>query len=215
MRTVLAIAVVLAGCSKKPAGDECQQVVDKTFKIVSDMAKTAGKPLGDEDKAKFVEKCRGALKEGHRDPVMDCVLKANDEVQVRACMGEAMHGFSAKSQAIEGKLMMKRLERNLKAQVVETSAYPTGKAGPTPAAACCSQPAQKCANKPEDWADPVWKSLEFSVDEPGRFQYSYQSDGKTVTATAVGDPQCDGKTVTFTLTGSIENGQPKLEVAEK
>jgi hypothetical protein len=56
--------------------------------------------------------------------------------------------------------------------------------------------------------------MEFQIDEPFRYRYSYESDGQTFTATAVGDPDCDGKPGTYTLTGSVDNGNPKVELKE-
>src|SRR6266478_1926075 len=62
-----------------------------------------------------------------------------------------------------------------------------------------------------DWtSDPVWTALEFQIDEPNLFHYSYESDGKTFKATAVGDLDCDGKPSTYTLDGKSENGNPSV-----
>jgi hypothetical protein len=57
----------------------------------------------------------------------------------------------------------------------------------------------------------VWQSLEFVVDGPFNFQYSYESDGKTFTATATGDVGCQGKPSTTTITGKInDKGEPEI-----
>jgi hypothetical protein len=50
------------------------------------------------------------------------------------------------------------------------------------------------------------------VHESFLFRYSYESDGKGFTATAVGDPDCRGKTVRFTLTGTNENFYPAVKL---
>lgn len=43
-----------------------------------------------------------------------------------------------------------------------------------------------------DLGAPAVAALEFQTDQPHFFQYSYRSDSKTFTATAVGDIDCDG-----------------------
>ncbi len=215
MARYLALALLLVACSKKaPAGDECQRVVDKTFPIIAEMAKGVGKEMKAEDKAKMLDKCRVSLKEGHRDPAMDCVLSAADEAAVRVCIKQGMGSYAAKSKALEAKMMIKRLERELKAKVAETGEYPAGKTALTPATPCCQMPDQICKPSSSDWSVPVWQSLDFAVEDPSHFQYSYDSDGKTVTAVATGDMQCDGHAETFTLTGKIENGTAVLELTE-
>ena len=196
---------------EKGGGDDCEKVADKTMPIVAEMAKSFGKEVKPEDRAKMVEKCRTALKDGHRDPAMDCILAAADEAAVRACITKGMGDYQAKSKASEGKVMLKMLEKRLKMAAVEKAALPTGKVGPTPATPCCKQPDQKCPPTPADWADPTWQALEFQIDEPMRFQYSYESDGKIVTATATGDLACDGHATTLTLKRTLDNGQPVFE----
>ena len=48
-------------------------------------------------------------------------------------------------------------------------------------------------------ADAGWLALDFSVDEPGQYQYSYQGNALAPTAYALGDVDCDGVTATYTL----------------
>jgi hypothetical protein len=58
---------------------------------------------------------------------------------------------------------------------------------------------------PDDWVqNPVWHALDFEIDEPSLFRYSYESDGKTFTAKAVGDLDCDGIEITYELNGKID-----------
>ena len=60
----------------------------------------------------------------------------------------------------------------------------------------------KCPVDAAAWKDPVWTALEFSIDEPSAYHFSYESDGKTFTALAVGDRDCDQQNATFTLKGT-------------
>ncbi len=215
MRMYLVIAVLVVGCSKKSSGDECQQVADKMKPIVSEMAKNAGREFKPQDETKMVERCRTALKDGRRDPGMDCILRAADEAAVRACLETGITDYKKKAKAIEGKLMLNRMSKSLKAMFATASAFPVGNVGLTPAAPCCAQPDHKCPVNAADWNDPAWKAIEFTVDEPGLFRYTYESDGKTVTATAVGDVECDGKPVTYKLAMSVgSDGNPTSTITD-
>ena len=110
----------------------------------------------------------------------------------------------------EAQLALHNLEKRAKMAFVEKAEFPKGKVGPTPSAACCPT---TCAPSPAAWSDPVWKELDFTIDEPTHFQYSYDSDGKTFTATAVGDTDCDGQNATFTLTGKLDAaGNPTVDL---
>jgi hypothetical protein len=206
----LAIVVLLVGCSK--GGDDCQKLVDKVWPMMKEMAN--GKDL-DGQKDKFLEQCRKDDKM-RKDPVMKCVLDASDDDAVKACMTKGFEDYRKKSKATEAKLQLRMLEKRLKVAYMETSAFPTGKAGPMPAKPCCQGPNGKCAVEPASaWAaDPVWKALEFHIDEPAEFQYSYDSDGKIVTATAVGDPSCGGHPVMYKLEGKVEAGNPSFTLTE-
>jgi hypothetical protein len=84
---------------------------------------------------------------------------------------------------------------------LEKGAYPAGDVGLTPAARCCASPNRRCAVDAAGWQHPVWKALGFSVTKPQSFQYSYRSDGKTFSATAVADRGCDGTTTTYEYRG--------------
>lgn len=101
----------------------------------------------------------------------------------------------------EAKLMLHNLEKKLKAYYAEHDAYPAGQAKPLPATApCCKQADHLCAVTTEWDSDPVWKQIEFRIDEPNRYQYIYASDGKTVQAMAIGQDDCDdAEQRTYTL----------------
>lgn len=88
-----------------------------------------------------------------------------------------------------------------------------GSTGLTPATPCCQSPEQRCPAQPELWtANPIWTILDFQIDEPARAQYSYESDGATLTIRGVEDPECNGNVVTVEALGRIVNGE--LEIAQ-
>ena len=109
-----------------------------------------------------------------------------------------------------------RLGKNATAYRIARGKFPVGKAGPTPKRSCCeNKRTLMCRGADPAWArDRVWSALEFAMEEDHRFRYSYQSDGKTFSATAVADLDCDGAGVTrFTLTGKIgADGTPVVEL---
>jgi hypothetical protein len=127
----------------------------------------------------------------------------------------AFLSYTHKSKSSEATTMLNRLGRHAKMAYGETTEFPKGKVGPTPAGTCCGQPNAKCPTSPADWNDPVWQELEFSIDEPTIYQFSYESDGRSFTATATGDADCDGELATYTLTGTIDaSGNPAVTLTK-
>lgn len=201
----LTLLLVLHGTSY---ADDCQKVYERSKPILVELAKAAGKTLTDADLAQGLASCRQASK---RDPLMDCVLAAADEAAVRVCWKTGLEDYRTASAAIEGKVGIHSLERQLKYAFADHGAFVAGKVGLTPKTPCCSRPQQTCQVDPADWSDPVWRALDFTPGAPSRFRYSYESNGKTATATAVGDLACDGHPLTLTLTAKIDHGNVVTE----
>jgi type IV pilus assembly protein PilA len=122
--------------------------------------------------------------------------------------------YMKRSKKTEAALQLNKISRNAKRAYVESSAFPTGDAPLTPSEPCCGGPSNHCAMAPGAWQQPVWKALDFQIDVPSLFRYSYRSDGKTFTATAVGDLDCDGTEITYELRGTVENGTPVTSLVE-
>ena len=91
-----------------------------------------------------------------------------------------------------------------------TGTFREGKVGRTPAGdptmGCCMSKENKfkCPSTAKDWSDPVWKALGFEIDEDTFFRFTYESDGKTFTATAAADIDCDTELAIYTLTGAAD-----------
>lgn len=197
MRTLLlATVLVTTACSK---GDECQRFWDKAGPVMSKMGGDGAKKMAGA-KDKFLEGCRKDPKY-KKDPMFKCVLGASGDSAVSDCMSKAFGDYAGKAKKIEAKLHLTMLGKSAKAFFLSEGSLPAGKAGPMPAEPCCKGPDHKCAPVPADqWAaNDVWSKLDFQIEEATRFQYSYESDGKTATATAVGDLDCDGTAVTYKL----------------
>ena len=100
-------------------------------------------------------------------------------------------------------MQLSKLGKNANVAFVTNAEFPKGKVGPTPAQPCCSEQIKQCIPTETMWSDPVWQALDFTVDGPFNFQYMYESDGKTFTATAIGDVGCKGDPLTTTITGKV------------
>ena len=145
-------------------------------------------------------------------------VSAADRVELARMLRESVRLASctlrlySPSRVIEAPLQLNKLGKNAKRAFSEMSRYPKGKVSLTPAKPCCKHPDRHCQWTSSTWQDRVWKSLDFEVHESFMFQYSYESDGNSFTAKAVGDPDCRGKTVTFTMTGTNENMYPAVKL---
>ncbi len=127
-----------------------------------------------------------------------------------------MKNYQDKSKQTEAALQLSKIGKSAKRSFGELGTFPIGKAGLTPSTEWCKAAGQKCAADATAWTAEPWKTLDFQIDEPHRYRYSYESaDGKTFTATAVGDLDCSGTFETFTLTGSLDAaGNPSVNLVK-
>ncbi|HEY5922209.1 MAG TPA: hypothetical protein VIV11_11085 [Kofleriaceae bacterium] len=114
----------------------------------------------------------------------------------------AFMDYQKKAKRPEALLHLNRLAKNLKVAHISDDAFPKGKVALTPAKPCCENQG-KC-NDPAAWQHPIWQALDFSIDEPHFYRYSYESDGKTFTVKAVGDLDCDGTAVEYVMQGTTD-----------
>ena len=83
-----------------------------------------------------------------------------------------------------------------------------GSATATPSAnTCCGQTGDKCKPIAGTFDNPSWAALNFSVDDPFYYWYTYTSGGAdtsaTFTAQANGNLDCDSTYSTFSRYGSV------------
>lgn len=215
-----AVAAVLfiGACGKKDAGDNCQRMIDKSMPVFEKMGKEGGKTFGPKEKEGILKACREAEKEGKGKEDMQCVLDAKDQAAVEACYAAAFGDYQKKGKKSEAQLQLNKLMKNAKVAYITDGEFPKGSVPLTPAEDCCfgaGSSEGKCAVNTDAWTkNPVWAELDFQIDEPHRFRYSYESDGKTVTAQAVGDLDCDKTAITYTLKGHVETDMPVFELSE-
>lgn len=199
MLKLAAAVVFVVGCK---GGDKCEQMFEK---LKTGLEKDLGHAP---DKDAMLNQCRAGLeKHPESAKMIDCVLAVSGEPSkedMQRCMDpEDRHTPEAAKK-------LKKLAATAIEAHAKTGSYPVGKVPLSPAKECCfGDPSAvktvgKCSVDTAVWQDPTWKALAFSIDEPSTYRYSYESDGKTFTALAVGDADCDEKLATFKMVGTAD-----------
>ena len=74
---------------------------------------------------------------------------------------------------------------------------------------CCGSTGQKCSPSATYWTAQTWQALNFSMDDPHYYSYSFPSSGTGTSsvfdATANGDLDCDSTYSTFSRHGSVDS----------
>jgi prepilin-type N-terminal cleavage/methylation domain-containing protein len=127
--------------------------------------------------------------------------------------------YIKRSKKVEASLQLNKIGRNAKRSYSETASYVVGTAPQLPhhpgTGGCCGGPSNRCSAVPTQFAsDPVWRQLDFQIDEDSLFYYNYTGALTTFTATATGDIDCDGTEIVYTLTGTAANGNPAVVLTE-
>ncbi|MCX5741475.1 MAG: hypothetical protein NT062_03135, partial [Proteobacteria bacterium] len=99
------------------------------------------------------------------------------------------------------------------------SAYVTsnGAALPGAAGAACGQAGPPAGKFPvvATWAaDAGWSALDFQIDEPNLFTYTYTGGTTVSQALAIGDLDCDGTKITYTLDMTAPSGNATALITE-
>ena len=127
----------------------------------------------------------------------------------------AFMDYMKKGKKTEAALQLNKLAKSAKVYYIENAAFPIADAPLTPPEPCCAGPKAKCPPAGAGWLNEAWTKLDFQIDEPTLFQYRYHSDGKVLTAEAIGDLDCDGTMITYTLqVTSDARGNPTVTLTE-
>jgi prepilin-type N-terminal cleavage/methylation domain-containing protein len=127
--------------------------------------------------------------------------------------------YMRKGKKSEADIALNRIGKSGKAYFVERSGYPTVAAGPVPDADSCNDAGKMFAVP----ADPttIWTGgfaeLEFIMEEPHRFDFTYTPGptDQTYTVLAHADLDCDGAgATTVTLSANTVSGQPAYTMAK-
>jgi len=117
----------------------------------------------------------------------------------------AKRSCNAKIRAREAEELIGTIADKVEQHVAVTGRVPTTPAAKSPAVACCEQGGQ-CKPDPETWAAAGWKELEFSIDDPYRYQYEYAPDpnGQSAVIRAVGNLDCDQQPSLYELQVTVK-----------
>lgn len=151
-----------------------------------------------------------------------CVLCACGKSDNAIDKGASDRGHGPVKKVKEAELQLNAIAKKAKVVFGETGKFPVGSSKVLPAGGdgklaggCCGTANNKCAVTKEWASDPVWKALEFSIDEESNYRYKYEStDGASFVATAAGDLDCDAQEAVYTLKGSVVNGNATVELVQ-
>lgn len=122
----------------------------------------------------------------------------------------AFMDYMKKSKKTEASLQLNKIAKNDKVYFVTNANWVTvnGSAKPQSATNC------KYAVDTSWASDSGWAALDFQIDEPNLFQYSYTGGTTSALANAVGDLDCDGTSITYGLFLTATNGNPAMSITE-
>ncbi|MDB4959676.1 MAG: fimbiral protein PilA [Myxococcales bacterium] len=112
----------------------------------------------------------------------------------------AFMDYMKKSKKTEASLQLNKISKNSKVYFTTNAAFvgANGAAKPTGTTACTG-PNKHFAVDTSWSADSGWSALDFQIDEPNLFEYTYTGGSTTASAIAIGDLDCDGTMITYTL----------------
>jgi type IV pilus assembly protein PilA len=129
--------------------------------------------------------------------------------------------YMKKSKSSEASLNLNKIGKNQKTKFQAESTFTVGNSGLLPAppsgtGGCCGgtggsskgEVTNKCQpNSAAFQGDTVWSDIEFSMDEPSQYNYSYTGASDLATAYAIGDLDCDTKMSTWVMKlAPVSNG---------
>jgi prepilin-type N-terminal cleavage/methylation domain-containing protein len=127
----------------------------------------------------------------------------------------AFMDYMKKSKKTEASLQLNKIAKNNKTYFITAAHFVTtsGPVNPGANGGACTAPNGKFATV--DWSTLAgWKDLDFQIDEPNLFSYTYTAGANTSSAIAVGDLDCDGTFITYTLNMTSVNGNPAGQITE-
>jgi prepilin-type N-terminal cleavage/methylation domain-containing protein len=127
----------------------------------------------------------------------------------------AFMDYMKKSKKTEASLQLNKIGKNDKVYYISNASFVTTNGAAKPAGVSACAGVNKHFAVDNTWAaDTGWLTLDFEIDEPNLFKYTYSGGASTFTAFAQGDLDCDGTFVTYTLTGTSTSGNPAVSLSE-
>jgi type IV pilus assembly protein PilA len=128
----------------------------------------------------------------------------------------AFMDYMKKSKKTEASLQLNKISKNSKVYYGTNSQFvgANGAILPGVAGSACAGAGGKFAVVTTWATDAGWKALDFQVDEPNLFSYSYIGGSTVATALAIGDLDCDTTLITYTLALSAPSGNASGIITE-
>ena len=122
----------------------------------------------------------------------------------------AFMDYMKKSKKTEASLQLNKIAKNDKVYYVTNASFvtTTGSAKPQSATNC------KYAVDSTWASDSAWAALDFQIDEPNLFQYTYSGGASSANAAAIGDLDCDGTKITYGLFMTSPSGNAAMSITE-
>jgi prepilin-type N-terminal cleavage/methylation domain-containing protein len=127
----------------------------------------------------------------------------------------AFMDYMKKSKKTEASLQLNKISKNDKTYFITNAGFVAtdGAVNPGANGDACTGPNKHFATV--DWsALPGWKDLDFQIDEPNLFSYTYTGGSSSASAVAVGDLDCDTTLITYTLDLTSVNGNAAGKITE-
>ena len=125
----------------------------------------------------------------------------------------AFMDYMKKSKKTEAALQLNKISKNNKTYFITNAMFVTTAGATTPSGTACGQVGGHFPTVA--WAALAgWKDLDFQIDEPNLFTYTYTGALTSATALAVGDLDCDTTYITYTLNMTAANGNPAATMTE-
>ncbi|HEY4177020.1 MAG TPA: prepilin-type N-terminal cleavage/methylation domain-containing protein [Kofleriaceae bacterium] len=128
----------------------------------------------------------------------------------------AFMDYMKKSKKTEAALQLNKIGKNNKVYYITNASYVTADGATLPGVngGACAVAGKKFVPVTTWAADAGWKELDFQVDEPNLFSYTYTGNASTPTAVAVGDLDCDATLITYTLYMTSSSGNAAVSLSE-
>ena len=110
----------------------------------------------------------------------------------------AFMDYMKKSKKTEAALQLNKIMKNDKVYFITNAGFVVPNGATLPATTACASGGKNPA-APAAWLVAGWKDLDFQIDEPNLFNYTYTGGATLATGLAVGDLDCDGVSITYTM----------------
>ena len=122
----------------------------------------------------------------------------------------AFMDYMKKSKKTEASLQLNKIMKNSKVYFNTNASFVTGSGTTLPATMTNCKGAVTTA-----WTgDAAWATLDFQIDEPNLFQYTYTGGTTSASALAIGDLDCDGTKITYRLALTSPGGNASGVITE-